>query len=462
MVNAVEYYRDPAVRDRMAEYCGGTGLDPGSCTAEYLVDGDRASVPAGALRSAETAPPASFHAFLDSGRTLYRSLRDHAGTIGLLEIAYTNPDRPGEDHGDASFVFEALEPARQAVRAVFERFRIPFLELMTSRGYSIAARVGRGSAADAQLIAIGRIPDTLAGKYSRPAAGGPSQNPVSRLHGQSCDAMGRLMEYVAHSVLRQAQPQSRIPIVVTDVAVGQGARGRESVVCRIGPYGDPVTMRLARCPFTLHPEETNSSGGEGAAFLACIPTGNQPLHRLLEIRSRVAETIAWARACGSAAIPDGSEGFEHLVEEYRRSRLANFHASYDAVEHDPWPNWPHTYDRLDLGRLPPCIARSLAEPNPHLLDPTNLQALVRTLMGSGWHPRHIAGLVRSKYERDHGWGDLWAHLDASYRADFHVRIYAGLVSTGVDLLLDHNCLSHQQKGYCVKPWCGFSLGEFRL
>ena len=30
-------------------------------------------------------------------------------------------------------------------------------------------------------------------------------------------------------------------------------------------------------------------------------------------------------------------------------------------------------------------------------------ALVRVMLALGWHPRHIAGLVCSKYQRDFGW-----------------------------------------------------------
>lgn len=59
---------------------------------------------------------------------------------------------------------------------------------------------------------------------------------------------------------------------------------------------------------------------------------------------------------------------------------------------------------------------------------------MRILLALGWHPRHIAGLIRSKYERDYGWGERWSHDEVSSRADFYTRVFAGLVLVGQDEL----------------------------
>jgi hypothetical protein len=52
-------------------------------------------------------------------------------------------------------------------------------------------------------------------------------------------------------------------------------------------------------------------------------------------------------------------------------------------------------------------------------------SLLIDLRRKGWHPRSIAGLIRSKFERDHGWGDYWYRYDAAARADFYVRVLGG-------------------------------------
>ncbi|MCX7940568.1 MAG: hypothetical protein N2555_02195, partial [Endomicrobia bacterium] len=112
--------------------------------------------------------------------------------------------------------------------------------------------------------------------------------------------------------------------------------------------------------------------------------------------------------------------------------------------------------------LPPCVRHCLIEPNDHLLKPTNLQTLTRVLIKLGWHPKHIAGLIRSKYERNYGWGEIWYKYDAASRANFYVRIYSDLILTGIDKEEDLNCWSHFEKGYCWQPNCGFKLENYRL
>lgn len=467
VLTASEYYKDPNVRRRIAEYCGGTSEDPGEFTAEYLV-GYGADV----LREGRSEPFVSsscdgFATLLDRGLDIFRSNWDRAGTLGIMDIEYFNLDFPGETYLNPKRSFEVLEPTRAAVRILLDRFQIPYLEIMTGQGYHFASRVARGSQADSQLIELGRVGVPLAGKYAHSESGSRRHRCVSHLHGRSFDGMGRLLEYVAQGVMRMARSQSSVPIVTTDVAVGAGKHGREAVSIDLSMFADPIFMRDIRCPFSTHQKHKVQLGKVGAQIASeipiqiCLPVGRNSLDDSLAMRRHFRRSADWAAACGPTTIPDGSEGFLHLIDEYRRSRLAEFHRAFDAADHDPWTAWSRTYDALDLTTLPPCVAYSLENPNPNLLRPTNLQTLTRTLMGMGWHPRHIAGLVRSKYERDHGWGREWAKYDAATRADFYIRIFAGQIATGLDLLLDHNCVSHQEKGYCLRPWCGSSLGQFK-
>jgi hypothetical protein len=54
-----------------------------------------------------------------------------------------------------------------------------------------------------------------------------------------------------------------------------------------------------------------------------------------------------------------------------------------------------------------------------------MRAVALGLWEKGWHPRSIAGLIRSKFERDYGWGAYWYRYDAAARADFYVRVLCG-------------------------------------
>jgi hypothetical protein len=163
----------------------------------------------------------------------------------------------------------------------------------------------------------------------------------------------------------------------------------------------------------------------------------------------------------SVQIPEQSRGMEDLIASYRASALASFHDRFYQDEHDPPEVWPQTYDRIPLDPLPACARRLLEQPNDWLLKPAGIQLLVRVLLSMGWSPRHIAGLIRSKYERDYGWGATWHQYDAATRADFYVRLFAGLIATGLDRLDDFNCLATRGKGYCCNASCGALLESYR-
>ena len=146
-------------------------------------------------------------------------------------------------------------------------------------------------------------------------------------------------------------------------------------------------------------------------------------------------------------------GVAALVTDYEQSSLARFHHAFYATEPDAPAAWGHTYDRLDLSALPPCVAASLAAPHDRLLKPEHLQHVTRFLMSEGWAPRHIAGLVWSRYEKDFGWGDRWTRLSPRARAEFDVRVFAGMVATGLDRGVDFNCRSAQEKQLCPLTGC---------
>ena len=70
------------------------------------------------------------------------------------------------------------------------------------------------------------------------------------------------------------------------------------------------------------------------------------------------------------------------------------------------------------------------------------------MLALGWHSRHIAGFICSKYGRDFGWTQF-TDCDPAARADFYVRVFAGLFATGCDDLVDFNCISAQEQGICT-------------
>lgn len=465
MLNQVEYYQSADVRERIAEYCGGSASDPSQFTAQYLVGYGEALQWDGLEDPFLSVEREDFHKILDRGLDIFRSNWDRSSTLGIMDIEYFNTDYPGDIYLNPGRCFEAIEPFRQAMKRTLARYEIPHLEAMTGQGYHFTTRVVRNSSADAELIQLGKVNDSTAGKYA--ALSGRKKRTLARSHGQSFDGMGRLMEYIAQQAIRDARGSHGIPIVTTDVAVGRGRRGREAISVDLSMYGDPLHMRDIRTPFSTHQKhkvmryKVGDEISRRIPVQTCFPTGDFPLKDRLKMRRHFRMTADWAKSCGPMKIPSANAGFLTLIDEYKRSKLYEFHRHFDSEEHDPWTSWSKTYDRFNLKSIPPCVAYCLQVPNPHLLKPTNLQALTRTLMSEGWHPKHIAGLVRSKFERNHGWEGGWQKYDAAMRADFYVRLFAGQIWTGLDQFVDHNCVSHQQKGFCLRPFCGYSLGNYR-
>jgi hypothetical protein len=163
----------------------------------------------------------------------------------------------------------------------------------------------------------------------------------------------------------------------------------------------------------------------------------------------------------SVEIPDQSHEMEHLISIYRKSDVRRFHDwFYSQEQHDP-SRWSQTYDITPLDILPTCVSEVLIRPNNLLLKPGEIDLLVKSFLALGWHPRHIAGLIRSRYERDFGWGNYWLTYDAATRADFYTRIFSGLFVLGYDDLIDYNCVSTREKGLCLNPPEKCRIDEFR-
>jgi hypothetical protein len=107
--------------------------------------------------------------------------------------------------------------------------------------------------------------------------------------------------------------------------------------------------------------------------------------------------------------------------------------------------------------LPACVRLPLEFPNPSLLRPIYLRTVALALWSMGWHPRSVAGLIRSKFERDYGWGDLWYRNDAGERADFYVRLFCGATYDGVDEEPCLTCESQQDRAHALHKAAGTIL-----
>lgn len=446
------YYHARGVAGRIIEYCGGRRGDVKSCTARFLVADNETTIGLGIPEPRNVLAPSHLAGILDKELDVFRSVWDVKHVLCLLDLDYQNPDFRNEAILNPSRSFAFLEPTYQSVVEELRSLHIDCIPIMTGQGYHFAWSVPAAGKAARLLRELAALAPTMEAKYrhDHPFTAEPVPVHVGLAHA----GVGLLMEYLAHRVLERAYGNSKLPVVFTGLAVGSGRRGREAISIDLSAYGDPLFMRYTRCAFSLYHKR-----GFHTPIAACLPRASG-LDYMLGIRSDLPSAASFA-ARASCIVPESGPGTESLIASYRSSPLRCFHAYYEDGKQDDPSQWAAGYDRMDMASVPPCVAWPLLQPSPALAEPTNIQNIARVLVGKGWHPRSVAGLIRSKFERDFGWGNNWMFYDAATRADFYVRMYMGLVAVRLDDLRDFNCVSHQEKGYCPKPWCGFNLASYR-
>jgi hypothetical protein len=442
------YYRDPAVRSRIAEYCGGSESFPARFSAVGLAGfGGRRG-----LRSADTAPvpvdATDLARLFDEGADVCRSFADGCGTLLQLDVDYVNPDDPYEANRDPRTCFARLEPVYRAVQDALTGFGVTTLALMTGRGYHFTARAPLGTPLHDALITIASLSLALGARYEADEA----RHPLAVSMGSAHEGAGRLVEHLAHGVVHALRGRTAVPVTAADVP----PPGRGPFICLdFTAYGDPLFSRYARCAFSSHQKAAlGPSSDSGPPFVIALPRESLPVGELLAARSDPA-TAAHLAESMSARIPDICEAAE-WVQLYGASPLARLHRHFDSVP--PAPTLAaEAYAHVAPAALPKCVRVALESPNPGLLVPTALRAVTLVLWSRGWHPRRIADLLRARYEADHGWGDLWRRYEPAARADFYVRLFTGLVVDGLDDASDFTCASQQRRGGCPGGDCGHEL-----
>jgi hypothetical protein len=443
------FYRDDAIRQRLIEFLGGETLD--QVTAAYVTHSDRSQ-----FRRDQLLPPKELDWFLERDLDIARSLADSESLIFHLDIEYVNFDSPAEAHLDPERAFAIQEPVVRVIECLLLHWGIRPLHILTGQGHHFVWRVGRHTALAKRLILLEPAPELRQECMEKVPP--EFSHLIDAMAQSSFSAQSLIMEYVAQRIKQDAAPLMDIPVEITAVHVGPGRSGsREIVSVDISEYGDPLYSRMIRQPFTYYLKPWMQGLADDPALRSQIPLVRVvPLHEMdvrlaLKVRLDEAEVRDLARrAC--VRIPEQTHGTSKLVEEYLTSPLRRFHQFFYSDHHDPKECWPQTYHQTPSHILPPCIRVLLDDPNDRLLKPAGMQLVTRSLLAKGWHPRHIAGLIRSKFENpDYGWGLDWGDYNAGVRADFYTRIFAGLRATGLDELVDYNCVSTQEKGFCHYP-----------
>jgi hypothetical protein len=453
---AATYYAHPEVRARIREFLGRDSL--GEPTARYLGKGETT-----ALYLHERHPVEALDSFFAEGAEIARSLWDSRSLLADLDVEYVNFDRPAEAFLHPARTFALQAPVQRAIERLLAGWGIATLHLLSGRGHHFIWRIDHDSPAFRRLVELGRCSANLIrASAQQPAPDGEIVRPD---HVCAFAGLGLVMEFLADRVQEIAARASEIPVELTALEVGPSNRGREMVSLDISEYGDPLPARMLRVPFSVYFKPWQQRGMiadnvlDEIKPLFVLPLcdlqvpGALPIMRSPELATELAKVA-------HAEIPEAGRAMERLIADYEGSPLRQFHDHFYSQEHEPPERWPITYDQAPLKLWPACVRLTAEQPNDLLLRPSSIRRVVRVLLALGWHPRHIAGFIRSKYERDFGWTQF-TNCDPATRADFYVRIFAGLFMTGHDDLVDFNCVSAREEGLCFFTNCNDNLLRFR-
>jgi len=459
------YYKTSVIQKKIAEYCGADECDPYKFSCEYLV-----GVKEGISNNEYflSVPNDKIFWLFDIGADIFRSVWDKESVLFILDFEYYNLLYPAEAYFKPYDVYYKLEEIYQRVKNIYQKYKLNYISIQTGQGYHFVFKLPINNSLFSDLLSLGYLESTLKGKYATTTA--RRKRPVPQEVGIVFHTAGRIIEFICYQLFSNLSNNYKgLPVVFSDVSVGN--RNKEAISLDLSMYADPIYMRDIRVPFSVYQKHRiyhkfKLSTQDIPPFIVLVRenSGNEyfdSYKEIISVRTNVKKVIDLAEQI-SCKIPDSGDGLALLLEEYKSSLLYKIHKDFDSCEHDDPKIWYKTYDRFETKILPPCVRHCLEYPNDHLLKPTNLQTLTRVLLKLNWHPKHIAGLIRSKYERNYGWGDTWYKYDAASRANFYVRIYSDLILSGVDKEEDLNCLSHYEKGYCWKPNCGFKLESYRL
>ncbi|MDZ4288418.1 MAG: hypothetical protein U0984_10695 [Prosthecobacter sp.] len=442
------FYRDESVRQRLIEFLGGETLD--QVTSVYVTHSDGCQYEPRNLR-----PPQELDWFLERDLDIARSLADSKSLLFHLDIEYVNFDSPAEAYLDPVRTFELQEPVVKVIERLLLKWGIRPLHILTGQGHHFVWRIDRKTNLARRLATLEPAPELRIDSKNMPAPFGEQIDDASQ---SVFGAQSLILEYVAQLIKQEASPVTSVPVEITAVHVGPGANGmREIISVDISEYGDPLHTRMIRQPFTYYLKPwmpgpvSQSEMRDQIPLTRVVPLHEMDVHLALQVRqveSKVRELAR--RAC--VRIPEQTHGTEKLLDEYLSSPLRRFHNFFYSDRHNAREKWPETYDHTPAQLFPPCMRMLVENPNDKLLKPAGMQLITRCLLARGWHPRHIAGYIRSKFENpEFGWGVKWADYSAAIRADFYTRIFAGLRATGLDELVDFNCTSTREKGFCHSP-----------
>ena len=470
MENQVEYYRSPQIRHVMCSFLEG---------CEYLVGFGEAEVWKGAMQPFYSAPSGWPHleVMLEAGLDIFASLWRTDSTVGVIDIEYFNHRNKGRAITDPGYALWELRPIIEQFLFQFAQYEMPYLALVTGQGVQLLFKVPFTDPVHERLVWLGGHDEqSLLERYEMPYDG-KRQRPVPWYASLGSKGMFRVILKMSNDVMKQLQARREmgemiLPTVYSDIHMGDPTHGLfgegpEGISIDLTCYGDPLHMRDHRAPFSTH-QKQRADNRYTEVYWAPLKL-TLPFWSLDEYDAIALKRIEEVEMCATdfeyaaalaervdCQIPTAAWAVDRVIDNIVDSPLGSFFEYFDCEHHNHHWDWDSTYfNPTVLDDLPPCVCHSLAYPEPHLLKPTNLQRLVRVLDSMGWHPKHIGGLIFSRYT-----SMSWGYYNAEKRANYWAEQYAAPIFDGTDDKRYMSCIEEQQRNFCIQPFCGYALDAY--
>jgi hypothetical protein len=351
-------------------------------------------------------------------------------SLMCLDIEYFHKTYPGKVLTNQLEIFELLEPTYNIISQEFNHYDIPFMAVMTGRGYHFVSQVPYISAVMDQLIKLGsHLESSVRSSQESIPYGSKRDRLVPIQAGMAHKGLALLIHYLVNKTIDQIRQESKINIQVSDM-------GNEAVAIDLTPnllravhnnvigtagslylkpfikkeiYGDQVvaeTRLLSRIPRSANKIEFAS------------------LSDLIQIRQHRGLSAEYLGKT-SGIIPDGSRGIQELIDDYNNSELKKLHDVLDTEADEPPENWEKKYRNYnEIAGSDDYLRWAFTNANDALLKPDVLNYVINTLY-ENWGGRHdirkaasVRTFLRSVYEDPlKNWGNRFIrHYSAEQQA----------------------------------------------
>ena len=464
-----DYYGDPAVQRQLAAACGDE-REGASCV--FLSAIHSAAEARRGWLAAPRLPPEELPALMRAEAELGRSAWDQRNLLLHLDLDYVNLDHPEEVWRHPVESFFKLEATASATRHVLRDYGLHSTVLMASRGYSVASRI---PLADPVVDLLAELAPETPSWWPSVSARQPAWSTacMDERTARADAGLSLIVEFLAQQILRRAAATSPVPVTVDGAGCRRGLHGRECVSLALSRHAMPLDLRVIRLGFSLsnhhrhtrRAEHAPSRGAHGHEpdRTAAEPDSPDPVVVLPRHNESTWHIFLSGRGPAAglrlaqhppAAIPQAGAGLRRAIRTYADSPLAQAHREFYAVPALDSLDFRRAFHAFDATAIPPCVAESLDLPAPHGPESVRLQHAVRYFLLEGWHPRTVAGLLQVRRSAHAGQVSKELAGDTRTGVEHGVRVFAGLLATGLDDGTGFECASARDRGLCPSHACG--------